>query len=516
MQLLKRTFLLFVAICSLAGALVAQESYYSSIDGVKGGEALKTALYDLVKVHDRIDYGSGSTSTWGAFYSTDRDPATNKVYDMYSSEVRYFGSKGETISGMNIEHSVAKSWWGGTKNDAYCDLHHLNPSDQSANSRKSNFPMAELDSVSWDNGVTFVGKATIDGSSVSAYEPCDEYKGDFARTFMYMFTCYQNLTYKYTWMNYESSTYPTFKPWAVALLLKWNKQDPVSEKEIARNNAVYAIQGNRNPYIDYPQLAEYVWGDSVDYTFNLSGAITGGGDDTGGDDTENGGTVGNDGKFEFENFHLVKDVADLTPGDSIIMVYNTFAMGAQSGNYRASLDGVVVTGDSITSYPEGTQILLLEEGAVEGSYAFKADSLYLAAVSSSSNYLRSLAMDAVTEAASWVITLGNENVAVIESQGSYTRNKLQYNTSFPRFSCYTGTEKNIKIYAKSPKTIAVDTLRGDVNNDGSVDVADITLIVSMILNVMPATEQADIDGNGTVDVADLTTLVAIILGTDEQ
>ena len=245
MQITKKNICFIVAILFSALA-TAQSQYYTSVDGVAGGATLKNALYNLIKVHERISYGSGTASTWGAFYSTDRNPATNQVYDMYSSEVRYFGDKGSAISGMNIEHSLPKSWWGGTKNDAYCDLHHLNPSDQNANSRKGNFPLAELESVSWDNGVTYVGKATINGSSVSAFEPCDEYKGDFARTYMYMFTCYQNLSFEYTWMNYENSAYPTLRPWAVELLLKWNKQDPVSQKEIDRNNAVYEIQGNRN------------------------------------------------------------------------------------------------------------------------------------------------------------------------------------------------------------------------------------------------------------------------------
>ena len=276
----------------------AQAEYYTSIDGKKGGEALKTALHNLIKNHNKINYGSGEEKTWGAFYTTDAviENGKRRVLDMYSNEKRYFGSKGSAVSGMNIEHSVAKSWWGGTQNNAYCDLHHLNPSDANANSRKSNYPLGELTSVSWDNGVTFVGKANIDGKSQNAYEPCDEYKGDFARVFMYMFTCYQDLTWEYTWMNYEKSTYPTLKPWAVELLLKWHEQDPVSEKEVNRNNAVYAVQGNRNPYVDYPQLADYVWGDSINYVFHLTGEVE---DGTGGG---NGGNTdgGSDGSDDVE------------------------------------------------------------------------------------------------------------------------------------------------------------------------------------------------------------------------
>ena len=146
MQLSKRVFLLLVLL-GIGLVAFAQKEYYTSIDGVKGGATLKDALYTLIKDHTKISYGSGSSSTWGAFYSTDRNPSNNQVYDMYSPEVRYFGTKGNAISGMNIEHSLPKSWWGGDKNYAYCDLHHLNPSDQTANSRKSNYPLAELESV---------------------------------------------------------------------------------------------------------------------------------------------------------------------------------------------------------------------------------------------------------------------------------------------------------------------------------------------------------------------------------
>ena len=279
----------------------AQAEYYTSIDGKKGGEALKTALHNLIKNHKQISYGSGASSTWGAFYTTDAvvENGQRRVLDMYSAEKRYFGSKGSAVSGMNIEHSLPKSWWGGNKNNAYCDLHHLNPSDQTANSRKSNYPLGEVTSQNWTNGVTTVGKGNVDGSSTNVFEPLDEYKGDFARTYMYMFTCYQDLTWEYTSMNYEKSTYPTLKPWAVELLLKWHKQDPVSEKEVNRNNAVYEVQGNRNPFVDYPQLAEYVWGDSISYTFHINGDVE---DGTG---NGNGGNNGNGDNTDNEEIEII-------------------------------------------------------------------------------------------------------------------------------------------------------------------------------------------------------------------
>ena len=628
-----------------ATTAIAQAEYYTSIDGTKGGAALKTALYNLIKNHQQISYGSGTSSTWGAFYTTDAviENGQRRVLDMYSNEKRYFGSKGSAVSGMNIEHSVAKSWWGGGKNNAYCDLHHLNPSDQNANSRKSNYPLGELTSVSWDNGVTFVGKANIDGSSQNAYEPCDEYKGDFARTFMYMFTCYQDLTWEYTWMNYENSTYPTLKPWAVELLLKWHKQDPVSEKEVNRNNAVHEVQGNRNPYIDYPQLADYVWGDSINYTFHLNGDVEGGtGDDkpetdipdgydlklfedfeespylfkpvecdfpwhfeyqcgevtsydnndvandaeswlvsdpmdftkdnnakitfdyviryctadkvkdynqllisrdftgniadatwevidfnavqntsdwtktstgeiaipdtymgdksvviafkyigtsaqagtfevdnvkviaaegtndgntgnegNGDEDDENEDTIGNGGNFTDGSFTLVTDAALLTAGDSIVIAYENFAMGASAGNYRYRTD-ITVNNGRITYFAEDVQKIVIENGVVEGTFAFNVGDGYLAATSTSKNYVATA--ETLDANGSWSITIDSNALAVITAQGDKTRNILQYNTSSPRFSCYTGTQKSVNIYAKSPVTTGIGSIATESDN----------------------------------------------------
>ena len=649
-------FLLLLVVCA-----TAQKEYYTSVDGIKGGATLKTALHELIKNHKKISYGSGEDKTWGAFYTTDAviENGKRRVLDMYSPEKRYFGSKGSAISGMNIEHSVPKSWWGGTNNNAYCDLHHLNPSDQTGNSRKSNYPLGELTSETWTNGVASVGKANINGSSANAFEPIDEYKGDFARTYMYMFTCYQDLTWKTTQMNYENSTYPTLKPWAVELLLKWHEQDPVSEKEVNRNNAVYAVQGNRNPFIDYPQLADYVWGDSINYVFHLTGEIedgtgsgnggntdggndggddveiidgwkiylnenfdgtsmkfttyegvahypwqlssqykyaiatsyvnstpnnaeswllspffdfsndsvatvsfeyvirycetgkaaehhalmicndfdgdvenatwekiefgatenttdwtltkTGdieipqkymgekavtiaffykgtetkagtfeidnvivkavegandggnsGGDNNDGDDNEgdggNTGGEGNDGNFTGGQFVLVTDASQLTIGDSIVIGYENYAMGQSAGNYRYKTD--MMTSDGvITNLADDAQIIVLEEGVAAGTYAFNVGNAYLAASSSSSNYLAT--KDALDANGSWLIVINENALAVITAQGDKSRNILQYNTSSPRFSCYTGTQKSVNIYAKSQISTGVDEVKAE-------------------------------------------------------
>lgn len=243
--------------------------YYDSLDGKCGSELMR-AVKSKVANHNVISYG---TDTWDAFRDTDVRTinGTDYWWDMYSNNLVTVASG---HPGLNIEHSVANSWWGKTKNDAYKDIVHLNPSDADANSRKGNYPLAELASVTWTNGVTSVGKAKSGqgGGAATCYEPCDEYKGDFARVFMYMFTIYDDISWKSNtaWM-YDTSSSLMFKPWASSLLLRWSADDPVSDKERNRNDGIYLNQNNRNPFIDLPDLADHIWGAKANVPFDLNG-----------------------------------------------------------------------------------------------------------------------------------------------------------------------------------------------------------------------------------------------------
>ncbi len=250
--------------------------YYDSAVGKKQAE-LKTALHLIIKNATTPSYGSGAGSTWAAFSKTDVRPEDGTVWDMYSSyHVAFSGTS--AASGCNIEHSLANSWWGGTKNQTYNDLFNLNPSNSSANSSKGSWPIAVVDgTTSYSNGVIKVGKSSSrPGGIIDAWEPADEYKGDFARSYMYMVTSYEDLSTKWTGNSVnqlDNNTYPVFEQWTVDLFLKWCAQDPVSQKEIDRNNEIYKIQGNRNPYIDYPLMAEYVWGKLMTVPFAPDGNV---------------------------------------------------------------------------------------------------------------------------------------------------------------------------------------------------------------------------------------------------
>lgn len=283
--------MIFTAICGSIFSLLAdmpRDYYPNSLEGKNGAE-LKTELHNLLKNHTRLPYGSRDYNqiacTWTVFKKSDVRP-NGKVWDMYSNNSYNFSNGAGATKGMNIEHSVPKSWWGDAydetatpltrfKYDGSYDLHHLTPSDAAANTAKSNYPLGEVDSPLFDNGVTKVGTGQANGRATNLFEPADEYKGDFARMYLYFVTCYQDYSWKSSALSmFAQNSYPTLNAYGQSLLLKWHRQDPISQKEIDRNNAVYSFQGNRNPFIDYPNMVEYIWGDSTNYEFSFSGQST--------------------------------------------------------------------------------------------------------------------------------------------------------------------------------------------------------------------------------------------------
>lgn len=269
---MRKLFSLFSVWMLAVMTLSAQHPYYYSVEGLTKGE-LKTALHELIQPDYVLSYGGkGEGYTWSGFKAADWMEG-GQVRDRYSHEIRYFDGE-NAVEGMNIEHVFANSWWGHTVNNAYCDLFNLFPSDATANGRKSNNPMGVVtEAPAFDNGVIKVGRSTSyrEDSLITVWEPADEWKGDFARTFFYMATCYED--YVDEWQTTEGllvierNRYPTLRPWITSLLLQWNDADPVDEIERQRNEVVSDIQGNRNPFVDYPQLADYIWGDSVTYRF---------------------------------------------------------------------------------------------------------------------------------------------------------------------------------------------------------------------------------------------------------
>lgn len=247
------------------------KEYYRSAN-LKKQEALKIALGNIIKNHTKRTYDNLKTD-YQSVYVVPNSVKNNspQVYDIFCDEEYYYSNSGK----WNREHVAPNSWWGGTKNAAYSDLFSVIPSEKNANSRKSNYPPGEIQGdADYDSGRILVGKPKkgLGGSYNKVYEPYDDYKGDFARIFFYVATCYDDIAWgskSTVTSEIKKETWPTLSPWLYQMLIKWHNNDPVSEMEIRINDAAQKIQKNRNPFIDYPILADYIWGSLQNNTFCL-------------------------------------------------------------------------------------------------------------------------------------------------------------------------------------------------------------------------------------------------------
>lgn len=258
----KLVFILLLTISISAKAEIPY-GYYDAAEGLSG-EALQWALHGIIDNHTVKSYDY----LWTAFFTTD-DRYGNKVWDMYSDipggtpPYTYTlgddqgGSASGEGAGYNREHSWPKSWFN-DQSPMNTDLFHIVPSDIYVNNRRSNYPYAEVGSTTWvsQNG-SRVGVSITPGYSGTAFEPIDGYKGDFARNYFYMATRYKGEDGG--WTGSAMADGADLEDWAVDMLMDWHDSDPVSTKEIDRNDAVYAIQNNRNPFIDHPEYVEYVY-----------------------------------------------------------------------------------------------------------------------------------------------------------------------------------------------------------------------------------------------------------------
>lgn len=279
---MKKYFLTAIFLClvaMLAGASYPS-GYYDAMNGKKR-EALKQAAKNCVKEHTRLVYSQLPVYWQYSDVYPELYNGSKRWWDMYSDNIYLIREGQSALSSfssnrMQREHSIPKSWW--KKNGdveytpAYSDMWNLYPSDGRANQAKLNYAFGICASTTFDNGVSKIGpaKTGYGGGSGNVFEPADEYKGDFARSIFYMATVYDDINWVINYMFQANSPYPTLRSWAVDMLLQWARTDVVSQKEIDRNNAVENSQGNRNPFVDFPELAEYIWGSRTDQTFLLS------------------------------------------------------------------------------------------------------------------------------------------------------------------------------------------------------------------------------------------------------
>ncbi len=347
---MKHKFLLLglaLFICSALFAAVESSvtltDYYAAANG-KSGNELRLALRAAIDHHSNITY---TKLGYIMKYADTKNADGIHLIDIYSDvpystmttnkdgkndiddEKVVWISGGQVGDGLNREHTIPQSWFG-KKDPMVADAFHIYPTDAKCNNHRSDNLYGEVypasSAVTYTNdsyselgalGDTYKDATDLANSTYTyesksytliaydgkVYEPADEFKGDIARGIFYMATRYASPeandgTDCSTWQNKTNPTHFAkddnggvmgLSPYTVALMLKWHRQDPVSEKELLRNEVIYGNQtynksnykqGNRNPFIDYPELVEYLWGNKAGQTVtvaNLTSAYTSGG-----------------------------------------------------------------------------------------------------------------------------------------------------------------------------------------------------------------------------------------------
>ena len=279
-MLMKTKLLLSFVLSLVMGGVWAQGpngsgEYYKAADGKCGAE-LKTALFNIIKLPNTapISYGG----LYDAYKKTDTRP-DGYVRDWYSVETKYVhgvdNSGGYKKEGdmYNREHSVPQSWFNENA-PMKSDIVHVVPTDGWVNNKRSNYPFGEVSSATYKSGISNemkakgyckLGSSKTAGYNGTVFEPNDEIKGDFARIYFYMAVCYMDKIKNWSGGIFTSSG---LVQWTQNMMMDWSKRDLIDDVETARNNAVQEVQGNRNPFVDYPGLEEYIWGDKQDVPFS--------------------------------------------------------------------------------------------------------------------------------------------------------------------------------------------------------------------------------------------------------
>ena len=268
--------LVLMILISMQVTAAVPSGYYNNAQN-KSDQALMSALHQIIKGHTKRGYDQLKTD----FKTTDCNG--NIIIDRYSdSQFTYGTDFCGTYNGVgdcyNREHSIPNSWWGGSSSDtAYTDLHHLIPTDGWVNSERGNYPFGDCANGT-PKGTGKRGTCTFSGYNSTVFEVADEYKGDFARMYFYFAVRYMTRISSYTSglgnVVFTSGNYKCLTTWAINQLLEWHRNDPVSTLETTRNDAVYGLQRNRNPFVDYPELVEYIWGNMQGNAWNSGSTPT--------------------------------------------------------------------------------------------------------------------------------------------------------------------------------------------------------------------------------------------------
>ncbi|MBP5338447.1 MAG: endonuclease [Prevotella sp.] len=521
-------------------------TYYSAANGAKG-EALKTALYNIIS---KKKHSPSYDELLELYKKTDtRDDGC--VRDWYSNITHFkhiedkAGNYQKEGDVYNREHLVPQSW-GPPK----ADIVHVVPTDGYVNNRRSNYPFGEVGRPTYQsaNGYSKLGSCKTDGYSGTVFEPNDEVKGDIARIYFYMATCYEDQAKNWEGV-FGGTTYQPMAQWTFDMMVRWSKLDPIDDVEIARNNAVYLsnVQGNRNPFVDYPGLEDYVWGSKKDTPFSYDNYDSGdvviiervaqpvfspaGGTytdsvevtittatagatilyTTNGTEAETYGLVYT-GPVKLKANTMLKAVA---VKDSMTTSYQTTAnyiiKSGQPGNHDSNETVIALNSNTLGALVSGKSDYSFSQDGVTVTYS-KGSSAnqYI-----SDSQIRLYAGNTITISANGFITdveftkVGGKGDKVLEASEG-TVSDMSWSGLAPSIVFNTNSGSGHIQLSSVKVSIAIESqkLQGDVNGDGQVTLEDIRAVIHSIVGLSQNGE-TDVNGDGRVDIGDILAIIAI-------
>jgi endonuclease I len=372
----------------------------------------------------------------------------------------------QVCDGWNKEHVCCQSWLG--SGPMVSDLFNVYPTDARVNNLRSNYPYGVVGSnkgISGDpdhHALGKLGTSAVSGYSGTCYEPDDRYKGDFARTFFYMVARYRDKILNSGDGAKMFSSNPTnLTAYSLAFLLEWHRNDPVSEKEIDRNQAVYGEQNNRNPFIDYPDLVEYIWGTKKNQQVDLSTmtpTCDGGGQDPAGEVkygvswSVNGVILSVDSIVENKKIQALPETPESCSSNSNVFVGWTdapidgIAGEAPAILYREPADFPPITAD-VTYYAVFAHAETIDHGKVEST-----ESVNMKA----QGYTNGQEVTTITKG----------DVTLTFGKGTAGSNVPKYYNTGEAVRCYPGN--SMTVTAESITKIVLTFGSGDSNNAISV------------------------------------------------
>lgn len=560
------------------------KTYYQAADG-KSGAALKTALHKIITISSASSAGWSYDGLKEAYKTTDTR-ADGYLRDWYSNATNYTpgsafsgGTSAEGL-GYNREHLVPQSWFK-EASPMKSDIWHVVPTDAKLNNERGSDPLGEVGSSYYEskNGYSKWGKARSGlGYTGQVFEPNDEVKGDIARAYFYMVTCYEDRISNWTSSGssvyvFDGNKYPGLTDWCLTMMMRWSALDPVDDIEIARNNVIAAKQ-NRNPFIDYPGLEDYIWGEWQDVEFSYDNyVIPYEGETPTTVSTPTFSLAG--GTYTTEQ---TVTISCATSGATIYYTTNgskpstssTMYNGAITIRETTTLKAIAIKDGTESSVAEATYTINTgggDEPTPSGeTLLWESFSGYTEASDGSANldpsnenldYKGWSSFTKVFFGKNGCGKLGSSSAAgsmeakniKLKGSGVLTFKVLKYSSDTGKLNVtITGatadgdlqvtpesswTEYTVNLtdangtvgikFATSSKRAYIDdiklvaagqtpaTLLGDVNNDGKVTIADVTALVNILLGKDAYRDAADVNEDTEVTIADVVALVKMIL-----